>query len=301
MKKLLVAVSATALIAGAAFAQNPNELNNVHILKAQNFARPGGNGSSNLSYHNGPVLHTARVVLIFWNGTNGAPYPASNYAQALVDFRNQFGGTNEYNVIGQYYDSTGHVNTIGNTAGYTLQGSQADWNDTTNPLPANGNVTDSLVQQEVQRYVASHGTDYNTVYEVVLPSKLTDGTNVYSSSGSSDSCGGPNLAYCAYHSHYSNGTSYVKYSIEPYPSCSGCQASGFTDIQNQEHFVCHETREAVTDPLGNAWYDVRGNEADDKCAWSPAPFTDGSDPTTGSGYGYQYEWANNANGCVTKQ
>ena len=29
----------------------------------------------------------------------------------------------------------------------------------------------------------------------------------------------------------------------------------------------HEIREAVTDPLGNAWYDSQGNEADDKCVW----------------------------------
>jgi len=29
----------------------------------------------------------------------------------------------------------------------------------------------------------------------------------------------------------------------------------------------HEIREAVTDPLGNAWYDSKGNEADDKCVW----------------------------------
>jgi hypothetical protein len=83
----------------------------------------------------------------------------------------------------------------------------------------------------------------------------------------------------------------VKYSIEPYPSCSGCQATGFNDVQNQEHFVTHETREAVTDELGSAWYDRRGYEADDKCAWTPAPFVDGT-------YGYQYEWSNTASGCV---
>jgi hypothetical protein len=62
-------------------------------------------------------------------------------------------------------------------------------------------------------------------------------------------------------------------------------------VQNQEHFVCHETREAVTDPV-NAWYDRRGQEADDKCAWSPTPFIG-----TG-GYSYQYEWSNLVSGCV---
>ena len=63
-------------------------------------------------------------------------------------------------------------------------------------------------------------------------------------------------------------------------------------MQNEEHFVCHETREAVTDQQLNAWYDLQGNEADDKCAWSPTPFIG-----TG-GYSYQYEWSNASRACV---
>ena len=35
-----------------------------------------------------------------------------------------------------------------------------------------------------------------------------------------------------------------------------------------------------------------GNEADDKCAWSPTPFIG-----TG-GYGYQYEWSNLTTSCI---
>jgi hypothetical protein len=77
----------------------------------------------------------------------------------------------------------------------------------------------------------------------------------------------------------------------PYPSCSGCQWPGWTAAQNFDHFACHETREAVTDPDGTAWFDRQGNEADDKCAWSPSPFL-------ANGYGYQYEWSNLAGGCV---
>src|SRR5205814_8488079 len=132
-----------------------------------------------------------------------------------------------------------------------------------NALPSNGNVTDATVRAEVGRYTAAHGLNTSTIYEVFLP-KYVPGTStlVYSSSGSSTSCGGPGLAYCAYHSH----TGSTKYSIEPYPSCSGCQVSGWTVVQNMEHFLVHETREAVTDANGTAWYDSSGNEADDKCA-----------------------------------
>ena len=36
---------------------------------------------------------------------------------------------------------------------------------------------------------------------------------------------------------------------------------------------------------------LTGYEADDKCAWSPALFTD-------QGFAYQYEWSNASRACV---
>jgi hypothetical protein len=63
-------------------------------------------------------------------------------------------------------------------------------------------------------------------------------------------------------------------------------------VQNAEHFVCHEVREAVTDPVNGWWDGTTGEEADDKCAWSPSPFIGTN------GYAYQYEWSNADNGCV---
>ncbi len=125
----------------------------------------------------------------------------------------------------------------------------------------------------------------NTVYEVFLTS------DHYSTLGNATSCGGPHLQYCAYHSNFSHNGTDVKYASMPYPSCGGCQMSNWSDSQDFEHFGTHETREAATDPDGNAWYDRQGNEADDKCAWSPTPFLD-------AGFGYQYEWSNADRRCV---
>ena len=234
----------------------------------------GKAGLGNLQNHGGPTITNAKVVFIFWGPSfSNAASPDFAYAQTIQAFRNQFGTTPEYNVITQY--SGIHQSNLG--AG------TPDWFDNTVP-PVN--VTDAVVQAEVLAYLATHAVDTSTIYEVVIPSAS------YSSSGSSTSCGGPSLSYCAYHGHFTSGASDVKYSIEPYPSCSGCQVAGWTDVQNQEHFVSHETREAVTDPDGNAWYDFIGYEADDKCAWSPTPFFG-----TG-GYGYQYEWSNATRSCV---
>jgi hypothetical protein len=232
----------------------------------------------NLSYHGGPVIHSAKVVFIFWGPSFQNPAsPDYQYARTLIAFRNQFGTTHEFNVITQYGDGGGKVQLA------NLGSGTPDWFDTSTPPT---NVTDAIVQGEVNAYLSSHAFDASTIYEVVIPSTS------YSSSGNATSCGGPFLQYCAYHGYFTSGANQVKYSIEPYPSCSGCQVSGWTAVQNQEHFVCHETREAVTDQQLNAWYDSRGNEADDKCAWSPTPFFG-----TG-GYGYQYEWSNANSGCV---
>jgi hypothetical protein len=65
--------------------------------------------------------------------------------------------------------------------------------------------------------------------------------------------------------------------------------------------ISHELEEAVTDPDLNAWYDRRGQENADKCAW-----TFGTQYTTGNGakanvhlstrdYLIQQNWVN-ANG-----
>jgi hypothetical protein len=228
---------------------------------------------SNVTNHGGGVLAHAKLVYIFWGPSfNNAASPDFAYAQQLQAFRNQYGTTPEYKTITQY-------GALQNSLG----SGTADMFDTTTPPT---NVTDAKVQAEVTKYLTTHTYNSSTIYEVVIPSTS------YSSSGSSDSCGGPRLSYCAYHGSYNGSHGTTIYSIQPYPSCSGCKVSGWTAAQNEEHFVCHETREAATDPVNGWWDGTTGDEADDKCAWSPSPFIG-----TG-GYGYQYEWSNADGGCV---
>lgn len=229
---------------------------------------------ANLTNHGGPVIVSAKVVLIFWGpGFNNAASPDYAYSHTLQAFRNQLGTTGEYRTVNQYGIFSG-----------SLVGSQPDWFDTSTPPT---NVTDSVVRSKVNSYLSTHGgNNTSTVYAVFIPSSS------YSSNGTSTSCGGPGLAYCAYHSWIGSGSSATKYAIIPYPSCSGCKVSGWTDVQNAEHFLVHEVREAVTDPTGGAWFDSSGAEADDKCAWTPTPFIG-----TG-GYAYQFEWSNLDSGCV---
>ncbi|MGH9443396.1 MAG: hypothetical protein ACRD16_14110 [Thermoanaerobaculia bacterium] len=287
MKKIL-ALGISLALASVAIA-GPKEVNghwvNEHPSKNNPELNSGkgapakGGRVTLLTYQGGEVLYAAKVVPIYWGAYWGSGTGATERA-TMNGFYQQFGTNSHYGVITQYYDTvTGGTRYIGLS---TLLNSGGDWYDSSAPPK---NVTDSVVQGEVNKYLSSHTFDNEAIYEVFIP------PTSYSSDGSSTSCGGPKLAYCAYHGSYSSGGHSIKYSIEPYPNCSGCQATGFSAVQNAQHFACHETREAVTDPV-NAWWDTRtGYEADDKCAWSPAPFVDG-------GYGYQYEWSNAAKGCV---
>jgi hypothetical protein len=281
------------VFAASAFAQRVTDLNGKQAQlypdrdHAPGWANPGGGGGQNISFHGGPVMTgNVNIVAIFWGPSWGGP-PDSDIANQITRFFQNYGTTGEYNVITQYYDGNGTFissGTLGTTAFY----------DSSTPP---NNVTDSDVQAEVTKYYSGHGgARSDTIYEVFLPSTS------YASFSTYTSCGGPNLYFCAYHGNFSTGPRGggvdVKYSSMPYPSCGGCQWTGWTTAQNFDHFACHETREAVTDPDGNAWYDHRGYEADDKCAWSPAPFLD---PNTSTGFGYQYEWSNAVHGCVKTQ
>ena len=83
----------------------------------------------------------------------------------------------------------------------------------------------------------------------------------------------------------------MKYAVQPYPSCSACQVSGWSAIENQEHFVAYTTRATVVNPEFDSWYNALGLDGDSICLWSPPPFLD-------NGGAYPYEWSNLASGCV---
>ncbi len=294
---VLLALAAVCMVP-IALAQNADQNNPLprHFPTKQRFVEFAiGGGGGNLVYHKGPVITAAYVVPIYWGpswSSGGSDNATSNSLANFIDggITNNttdlgFGITGEYNVITQYYE-TGPIyiseSHLGDAGGALY--------DTSTPPT---DVTDADVQAEVLA-MTNNSPRTDTVYEVFLPASS------YSSDGPYTSCAGPNLTYCAYHGNFNYNGLDVKYASMPYPSCGGCQSSGFTTTQNLEHFISHETREAVTDEDGNAWYDHRGYEADDKCAWSPTPFTDASTGVNfdGTAFAYQYEWSNASSGCV---
>src|SRR3954471_6127260 len=110
-KRISLALAiATAAVAGSAVADHSTELNTSHRFfpdKETSKAAGGGGGGSNLAYHNGPVIHSARVVAIFWGpswATGGADNQTANH---IIAFFNQFGTGSHWIPITQYTDTTG--------------------------------------------------------------------------------------------------------------------------------------------------------------------------------------------------
>ncbi len=247
------------------------------------FARPGGSGP--LIDHGGQVLTNAKVVYIFWGWPSNT---SDQYVREVISFRDDPNAMMKHiGMLAQYR----------NTGSTSLKGTQADVFD---PVPPSSTrVTDAMVESKAASSCAAlpGGCRTDTIYEVFIPA------GYYSDDGTgATSCGGPNLQYCAYHG---NGdgvhlSSAYKYSIQPYPSCSGCHGkASWTAYNDQEHFVVHETRESMSDAQLNAWYDRVGFEADDKCAWGGATLAFLFDETVGGHtYAYQMEFSNSGRNCV---
>jgi hypothetical protein len=208
-----------------------------------------GNG---ISYHGGPLILGTTNVYYIWYGNWG-----TNSAKTiLTDLANNIGGSPYFNINTTYYDgSNRHVTNSVNYAGAT-------------------NVTDtskygtSLTDAEIQSIVADaiNGgalpKDTNGVYFVLTSSEVT---------ASSGFC----TQYCGWHTHGTIAGSDIKYSFIGNPDrCpSACEngtapPNGNAGADGMASIISHELEEAVTDPDLNAWYDTRGQENADKCAWT---------------------------------
>ena len=163
----------------------------------------------------------------------------------------------------QYYDGAGKIAYSASNGGSAVD---------TDPYPSTGCVStsggpcisDAQLQTEIAKVVAAHGwpTGMNTMYFVYFPPNVTTCTDV-----TSTQCSG--TVYCAYHSSVGSGSSTILYANMPYDGVSGCESgespNGNTAADSELNVTSHENIEAITDPLGTAWYDSSGQEIGDKC------------------------------------
>jgi hypothetical protein len=271
---------------------------------AHSEAGKGGSGG-NLTYHGGKVLRTNRTVAIYWMpaGSTFANGYASTISQYFTDVAAASGATdNVYGVETQYYDGSGaHIQYAS-----TFGGSVTD----SNAYPTSGCadsvavttscISDAQIRAEIQSLFTAGklgSPDANTTYFVFT------GKNV-GSCYSSSSCAFSQ--YCAYHSNVTVNGVTVQYANQPYADTvpSACDAGNYPNGQSTEadatiNVASHEHRESINDPLGIAWYDRRGYEGSDKCAWNFGTLTGNYNQTiNGNHYALQQEWSNASSGCA---
>jgi len=125
-------------------------------------------------------------------------------------------------------------------------------------------LTDANIQTIVSEAISANALpkDTSAVYFVLTSADVT---------ASSGFC----TQYCGWHTHGTIGGSDIKYSFvgnaDRCPSSCAQQTTspnGNAGADAMVSIVAHELEEAVTDPDLNAWYDRRGAENADKCAWT---------------------------------
>ncbi len=270
------------------------------VVSPRNFAGPSG-GAGNLSYHNGPVMGTNTVYAIYWIP---AGYSVSANYQSIINgfFQNVAADSGKTSNV--YWSDTQYSNIQYSSS---FAGSYVD----TNPFPANGCsdsytsvcLSDAQLQAELQKVMTANGWTGGATKEYFIFTPK----NVGSCSGSSCAFS----QFCAYHSWIGSGSSATMYANMPYaafvPSaCDSGQHPNNDDADATLNVTSHEHNETITDPQGSAWYDKRGYENGDKCAWK---FGTALGTTGGSGTSYnqvigtgkyylQQEWSNKSSGCV---
>jgi len=295
----LAAVACAVLAAGA----RAGEMRGV-VPAHGNGGPHGAAATSNLLYHNGPVMHTNTVYAIYWIP---AGYSVQSGYQSLIDgyFQNVAHDSGLQSNV--YYSDTQYYDTVNGNILYSsaLGGAIND----TDPYPANGCrdrythtcLSDAQLQSEITHVVTANKlpTGLGTEYFLFTPKNV-------------GSCDGHYCAYsyfCAYHSNIGSGSTAILYANMPYAAyvynaCGSGESPNNNDADSTINVTSHEHNETITDPLGTAWFDSSGYEDGDKCAWNfgtPLGGAAGAEYNQvigGAHYYLQQEWSNHSSGCV---
>ncbi|HSC22974.1 MAG TPA: hypothetical protein VLG08_04635 [Casimicrobiaceae bacterium] len=241
--------------------------------------------SNGINYHGGPLMTGGPNVYYIWYGK----WSGNTATTILTDLANNIGGSPYFGINTTYYNASSvhvanHVRYAGSTNDSYSHGTT---------------LTDSGVQAVVSTAITSGALplDSNGVYFVLTSSDVNE---------SSGFC----TQYCGWHTHATIGTSDIKFAFVGNPDrCpSACaeltttSPNGNIGADGMASIISHELEEATTDPDLNAWYDRRGAENADKCAWT---FGNVSTSTNGSKYNValgsrqyliQQNWVNQAGG-----
>jgi len=217
--------------------------------------RPKSGGGTGITYHGGPLLGTVSSkpvnVYVIWYGN----WSGNSATTIIPNFLNAIGGSPYFNINNSYYNGSGaHVqNAVAFSGTATDNSSQG------------AALSDAQIQAIVSSAITSGKlpSDSGAVYFVLTSADVTETSGFCTS-------------YCGWHTAATlNGTD-IKYAFVGNPDrCpSACEAQSASSPNNNPgadgmvSIIAHELEEATTDPDLNAWYDSRGAENADKCAWT---------------------------------
>jgi hypothetical protein len=216
------------------------------------FQQPGGGAharTNGISYHGGPVITGGTKLYYIWYGNWGT----NTATTILTDLAKSIGGSSYFNINTTYYNGSGvHVaNSV------TYGGSTTDPGTSTN-------LSDADILAIVSSAISSGRLPKDTsgVYLVLTAPGVGQNNNGF--------CG----QYCGWHDHGAVAGSDIKYgfigSPDNCPSACSMQTApnGNAGADGMASIIAHELEEATTDPDLNAWFDTRGYENADKCAWT---------------------------------
>ena len=223
-------------------------------------AGPSNNG---IFYHGGPVILGGTKVYYIWYGN----WSGNSASTILDNLAGSIGGSQYFNINTTYYN--GSNTRVSNSVTYG--------GSTNDNYSQGANLSDAEVQSIVSNAINGNHLpkDTNAVY-FVLTSADVNATSGFCTQ------------YCGWHAHGTIAGSDIKYAFIGNPDrCpSACEAqttspNGNAGADGMASIISHELEEATTDPDLNAWYDRRGQENADKCAW-----TFGTTSTAGNGSAY---------------
>jgi hypothetical protein len=211
-------------------------------------AKPGGS-SNGINYNGGPVILGATNVYYIWYGN----WSGNSGQTILTDFASNVGGSPYFNINTTYTSTSGRVSNSVHFAG-----------STTDDYSLGRNLSDAGVATVVSSAITSGRLpkDTNGVYFVLTASDVAESSGFLTK-------------YCGWHTHGTMSGSDIKYSFVGNPNgngaClqqTGASPNGDINADGMASVIAHELEEAATDPDLNAWYDRRGYENADKCAWT---------------------------------
>jgi hypothetical protein len=215
-----------------------------------------------ISYHGGPVMTAGPNVYLIWYGSW-----SSGSQSILTNFISHEGGTPYFNINSTYYNASNtHVANVVNYKG-----------STTDNYSLGKSLSDANIETVVSNAISSGKlpSDTNGIYFVMTAADVN---------ATSGLC----TQYCGWHTDGTIGGKDIKYGLvgnasRCITSCAEQSTSpnGDPGADGAASILAHETEEATTDPDLNAWYDNRGEENADKCAW-----TFGTESTASNGSKY---------------